>query len=102
MNEIELQQCPMCGGEVMLDTQHEGEMMVSYIQCNCCDSLFVHGRGEIEETIRWWNERRPLEEYKESIEEELLRMIQLVNDKCEELDRIKSMIAAEIISEEIV
>lgn len=102
MDEIDLQQCPMCGGEVKLDTQHEGEMMVYYIQCNSCDSLFVHDRGEKEDTIQWWNERRPLEEYKEAIEEELLRMIKLVNDKLKEMDRLKCMIAAEYISEEIL
>lgn len=56
--------------------------------------------------VKQWNKRitaknysKFLEDYRNSIEEELLRMIQLVNDKCEEMDALTEEIKRERVFE---
>lgn len=74
MNDIKLKRCPFCGGEVVIEDIGEGENDHFYMMacqnkdCNCAVSFGKESEG-IDDFVKAWNTRKPIERTIEQLEE---------------------------------
>lgn len=85
MSEIKLLPCPFCGGEAKIRSRksiYNSERTLWSIWCVGCGV----GRGDIfaefydkENAIDWWNTRKPMQEIKNKLEEQLIEVEKVIN-----------------------
>ena len=68
MSEIKLLPCPFCGGKVEMVKSFS--MVINYIQCEECLVDFMFCQEE-DDVIKLWNNRKPMQEIVERLEDEV-------------------------------
>ena len=71
----ELKRCPFCGGEAELRKHINGRGLEQhYVECLNCDcdmNVSTYSYNTVEEAIKVWNTRNPVDDVVEALEEEL-------------------------------